>query len=165
MGGSVRGKGSVTGSGTGNSVISKTISAGLIHGPVVSCPEKIEVKKQHKGVAKVACRIFVNPIPPNSNISWYVDDDFIQRQRQDMIERIPGGIVAKFDVQTENYGKDTLTAILKISGFNGVASDETKIAVNDVHQNDQSGDRRRGGDYGEDGGGAFVISNKGLLLP
>ena len=76
------------GSASGGSVISKSITAGLIHGPVVSCPEKIEVKKRDKGVAKVSCRIFVNPIPPNSNISWYVDDDFIQRQRQDMIEKV-----------------------------------------------------------------------------
>ena len=70
------------------SFVTKQISVGLIHGPVVSCPETIKVKSKDKGIAKIECRIHVNPIPPNSNISWYVDDDFIQRQRQDMIEKV-----------------------------------------------------------------------------
>ena len=39
----------------------------------------------------IGCDILVNPLPPPRNISWYVNDDFLERQRAELIQRIESG--------------------------------------------------------------------------
>jgi hypothetical protein len=109
--------------------VSKSIVASLIHGPDISCQESVKVNSINKDVFKIGCDVYVNPIPPSSNISWFVDDDFIQRQRSDLVERLDGGFRAILELEPHNYGVDVLQATLKISGLTGAASGTTKIHV------------------------------------
>ena len=69
--------------GANTKFVRKSIVARFVHGPNISCNKNIIVGNKNKNknkpeMTQIRCDVHVNPIPPNSNISWYVDDDFIQ---------------------------------------------------------------------------------------
>ena len=100
-----------------NKFVTKSMMARYVHGPAISCNKNIVAKPGNKKPLKILCDVHVNPIPPNSNISWYVDDDFIQRQRSELSTKIANGIQVGMELDADQYGKDALKVTLKISGL------------------------------------------------
>jgi hypothetical protein len=62
----------------------------VVFGPDIACPSRRRINASKD--LKLGCDIYVNPLPTVSNVSWYVDDNFVQRQKKEMMTSIPGGI-------------------------------------------------------------------------
>ena len=94
-----------------SSFLTKVIKIDAIKGPDIACPSRKRVDFGGSGGgggrgegALIACDVYVNPLPPLPNVSWFIDDNFVGKQKKSFSHKIQGGIRYEFPLSEGGSG-------------------------------------------------------------